>query len=288
MKFSSMHTHTSFCDGKDDMETMCRAAYEKKLYAIGFSAHAPITKKTGIKGDWLLSEDHVDEYVEQVQKAKNRWRGKLEVFLGFEVDYIKGLVSANDSDIKAVNPDYLIGSMHFIIPANGAEPFTVDGSAKEFEKGLREGFGGDAEALMHCYYDSMLEMISLGGFDILGHADIIKNNYHNETHCSIESEINRQSEIACAAAKSGLTVEVSTGGINRKKISEVYPSSAFLRMLCERNVPVIITADAHCALHIDGNYNTAIKTLIYAGYKEHVIFMGKNKEKKNWQKENIL
>jgi histidinol-phosphatase (PHP family) len=291
--FSSMHTHTIFCDGKDDIETMCRTAYEKKMFAIGFSAHAPITKKTGIQSHWHLPDEKLDEYVTEVLAAKQRWRGKMEVFLGLEIDYIKGLRSAIDSDIKAINPDYLISSIHYVVPENGAEPFTIDGPWDEFTEGLAQGFGGDAEALMHCYYDATAEMITLGGFEILGHADLIKKNCHNKNLWSRLSEINRQEEIAQAIAsaqdisKTGIIVEVNTGGLNRGKINETYPSLDFLRILYKKNIPVVITSDAHCAKDIDGNYNTAITTLKYANFNEHMLFLGKNNEKMLWKKENI-
>jgi histidinol-phosphatase (PHP family) len=279
MKFSNMHTHTIFDDGEDDVETMCRAAYEKKLCAIGFSAHAPITKKTGIESWWNLKDDLVNQYVDQVLSAKNRWKGKLEVFLGFEVDYIKGLRSAIDSDIKAINPDYLIGSTHYVIPENGTQPFTIDGSIEEFEKGVNEGFGGDVQALMHYYYNAVAEMIAIGGFEILGHADLIKKNCQDKNYWSKESEACRQREIAFCAAEAGITVEVNTGGINRGKIRDTYPSLSFLCLFREYNVPVIITADAHRAADIDGNYETAIQTLNNAGYKEHITLLKKIKEK---------
>jgi histidinol-phosphatase (PHP family) len=283
-----MHTHTLFCDGEDDVETMCRAAYEKKMYAIGFSAHAPITKKTGFKSDWNMNEERVDEYVSEVLAAKHRWHGKLPVFLGLEVDYIKGLRSAIDSDIRAINPDYLIGSVHFIIPANGAQPFTVDGPPEEFFTGLNEGFGGYAQALMNSYYDAMAEMIAIGGFEILGHADIIKKNCYDKNYWPQESEACRQREIARAAAEAGITAEVNTGGINRGKINDVYPSKSFLCFFREYNVPVTITADAHCANDIDKNYDKAVWALICADIKEHVIFTGKNNKKAVWKKEKII
>lgn len=285
--FSCMHTHTNFCDGKDDIETMCAAAYKKKLHSIGFSAHAPILKKTGIKTDWNMPDDRFDEYVEQVLAAKHRWHGKLDVFLGFEVDYIKGLRSAIDSDIKAVNPDFLISSAHFVIPANGARPFTVDGPEEELLTGIKEGFNGDAQALMHYYYDAMTEMIALGGFEILGHADIIKKNCINKKYWPQENEVCRQKEIACIAAKAGITVEVNTGGINNGKINEVYPSPVFLSFFREHHVPVIITADAHRAEHIDGNYDIAIQTLLCANFKEYGIFLGKIEGKPQWKKIKI-
>jgi histidinol-phosphatase (PHP family) len=287
-RFSSLHNHTIFCDGKDDIETMCQAAFDKHLRAIGFSAHAPITKKTGIESDWHAQDEVFGKYIEQVQAAKKRWRGKLEVLLGFEIDYIKGLRSALDRDITEVNPDYLIGSVHYLIPANGAKPFTVDGPQEEFTQGLNEGFNGDAQALMNSYYDAQLEMIALGGFEILGHADLVKKNCIGKNLWPREEEIYRQKEIALAMGKTCVIAEVNTGGINRKKINEVYPSQTFLRFFRENNVPVIITADAHCAAEIKSNYDTAVKTLLSAGFSDHVIIFRKNGKKIKYIKEKLL
>jgi histidinol-phosphatase (PHP family) len=288
LRFSSLHNHTIFCDGKDDIETMCRAAYEKKLCAVGFSAHAPITKKTGIESDWHMKDEVFGKYAEHVLAAKKRWRGKLEVLLGFEIDYIKGLRSALDKDITEVNPDFLIGSVHYLIPANGAKPFTVDGPQEEFSQGLNEGFNGDAQALMNSYYDAQLEMIALGGFEILGHADLVKKNCIGKNLWPREEEVYRQKEIARAAGNAGVIAEVNTGGINRKKINEVYPSETFLRVFCENNVPVIITADAHSAAEIKGNYNIAVKTILSAGFSDHVIIFRKNTKKIKYVKEKLL
>jgi len=282
-----MHTHTIFCDGRDDVETMCRTAYEKKLYAIGFSSHAPTEKQLGSESSWNLKEKNVNAYINEVHAAKKRWQGKLKVFLGLEADYIKNIRSPADSDITAMNLDYVIGSVHYLIPQNGGHPFTVDGSSEEFEKGINEGFNGDALSLMHSYYDSQLEMISKGGFEILGHADILKKNCNNKNYWQKEKETARQKEIAQAASRSGIVIEVNTGGINRKKIDEVYPSLSFLKYIREYNVPVIITADAHCAEHIDGNYNIALNMLKSAGIKEHFLFNGKLNGKIIWHKEKI-
>jgi len=285
--FSSMHTHTHFCDGQDDVETMCRAAYEKNLYAIGFSAHSPVFKQTGVKSDWNLKEEKLDEYVSEVLAAKKRWQGRLAVFLGLEADYIKGLRSPLDSDIKAINPDFLIGSVHYIFPDNGAQPFTVDGPPEEFENGVRDGFNGDTRKLMHCYYDAVLQMTEAGGFDILAHADLIKKNSQDKNYWDENEELDRQKEVACAVSRAQITAEVNTGGINRGKIRDVYPSIPFLHFFREHNVPIIITSDAHCAAHINGNYDVALKALIYAGFSEHMIFIGKNNEKTMWQKQKI-
>jgi len=286
--FSSMHTHTKFCDGKDDIETMCSAAYEKSLFAIGFSSHAPIDKQLGFSTDWNMKSTLAEEYASQVLVTKERWRGKLNVFLGLEVDYIKGKRSLLDGDIIKLNLDYIIGSVHYLFPENGAQSFTVDGPQEEFDKGLNEGFNGDAKKLMHAYYDAVGEMIQAGGFDIIGHADLIKRNTIGKNLWPYEEEVERQNEIASMADKAGLVFEVNTGGINRNKIQETYPSLAFLKIIKKFKVPVIITADAHCAKDIIGNYDTALNTLELADINEHLLFTGKNNKKAVWQVEKII
>ena len=292
--FSSIHTHSTFCDGKDDIETMCRTAYERNLFIIGFSAHAPIERQTGMISEWHLKDEKVEQYTAEVLAAKKRWQGKIKVFLGYEADYIKNRRSPLDKDITSLNLDYIIGSVHYLFPENGTEPFTVDGSALEFEKGLKEGFNGDRKLLMHCYYDAIAEMIKMGGFDILAHPDLLKKNCSGGNYWQQEEETERQKEIARlisglnkAAGRTEIAVEVNTGGLNRKKINEVYPSLTFLRILKDYNIPVIITADAHCAKDINGNYDIALKTLISADFQEHVLFNGKVNGISVWQKEVI-
>ena len=163
-----------------------------------------------------------------------------------------------------------------------------DISLEELEKGLNDGFNRNGEALMHCYYDAVAEMIAMGGFDILGHVDVIKKNCTNRSFWPAENEFCRQQEITNAVRGKLIAVEVNTGGINRKKINDVYPSLPFLRLLCEYDIPVIITADAHRAQDLDGNYDKALQAIINAGYKEHVLYNGKNNENTIWKKVKIL
>ena len=269
---SSLHTHTRFCDGRDDVETMCRMAHEKGLTAIGFSAHAPVAAKTGLQTDWHLPDEQLQPYINEVQAARRRWEGKLTVLLGFELDYIKGLRSALDPDIRALELDYIIGSVHYVTPPEG-EPFTVDGPPETVEQGIQSGFRGDGEAFMQAYWDAVAEMIALGGFDILGHADIIRKHNGKNRWFSMESAAYHQrlAEIAEALGRAGLAAEVNTGGLTRKYINDTYPAPPFLRLLRERKVPLLITADAHCAHDLDGHYETAWNSLLAAGFSRQEI-----------------
>ncbi|MDR0449771.1 MAG: histidinol-phosphatase, partial [Treponema sp.] len=264
MRYSCLHTHTFFCDGSDDVETYCRRAWEKGLHSLGFSAHGPIARKTGFVSSWNMAEERLPEYLDAVRKARRRWEGKLRIYLGLEADFIPGLTGPADREYREMGLDYLIGSVHFIIPPKGP-PFEIDGPWEPIERGIREGFGGDGEALVRAYWDNAAAMIAAGGFDILGHIDLVKkNNLKRIFDPQNPDYLRRGGEIARAAAKAGLVVEVNTGGMNRGTVDEPYPSPALLKIFRENSVPALISADAHRAEDLDGHYEEARQALLAA------------------------
>jgi histidinol-phosphatase (PHP family) len=295
--FSSLHTHTIFCDGKDDVETMCRAAYEKGLASVGFSSHAPVGK-TGLKTFWHMKDEKLGEYIDAVQAARLRWEGKLPVYLGLEIDYIKGLRSPLDRDIKDLNLDYAIGAVHYLTPPHG-DLFTIDGPLEELENGILDSFDGDGESMVNAYLHNVMEMVTSGGFDIVAHPDLVRKNYSSKGSSAfrekqgrwfeIENEdyMRQMDEIARAISSAGLVVEANTGGLNRGYITDTYPSLAVLRLLHKYNVPVMISADAHRADNLDGHYREARQILLDAGYTSHVLFEGRKNGKPIWTERPI-
>jgi histidinol-phosphatase (PHP family) len=248
-----------------------------------------------------MAEERLPEYLDTVRAARCRWEGKLRIYLGLEADFISGLTGPADREYREMDLDYLIGSVHFIIPPTGP-PFPVDGCWESVERGIREGFGGDGEALAQAYWDNVAAMIAAGGFDILGHADLIKKN--NRAARDLEKTaplspperifksqnpdyLRRGREIARAAAKAGLVAELNTGGINRGKIDEPYPSPAILKFFRENSVPALISADAHRAEDLDGNYGRALQELLAAGYTETVLFEGREGGRARWVREPL-
>jgi len=288
MSFSCIHTHTIFCDGRDDVETCCRRAHEKGLCSLGFSAHAPITKKTGLLSDWHLSGERLPEYIETVRAAQRRWALKLPVYLGLEVDFIDGLMGSADRDYREMNLDFIIGSVHYVVPPKG-EPFTVDGPAEEVERGIREGYGGDSMAMVQAYFDAEETMIRAGGFDLLGHPDIVKknNNAGNLFSGYDDAYRSRTAAIAALCAETGVPAEINTGGMNRGKIKDCYPSLPFLKLFREKGVPMVINADAHRADDLDGHYEDARQSLLAAGYTETLIFEGRKNGQAVWRSEKL-
>jgi histidinol-phosphatase (PHP family) len=288
ISLACIHTHTVFCDGKDDIETFCRTAYEKGLQSLGFSAHAPVFAKTGLRTAWHLPDERPGEYLDSVRSAKKRWEGRLPVYLGLEVDFIPGITGPADKDYREMGLDYIIASVHYVLPPRG-KPFTVDGPPEEVEQGIKEGFGGDPMGMVESYLDSEEAMIRTGGFDVLGHPDLVKLHNKDNKFFNPKSDfyLKRIAALSALLAEAGVPSELNTGGINRDKISECYPSVDFLKHFRSQNVPIVINADAHRAAELDGHYEDARKIMLEAGYTETVIFEGRVEGKAVWKSEKL-
>ena len=292
---SCLHTHTSFCDGNADIETMCEAAYAKGLCSIGFSSHAPIAKKTGMVTDWHMGDHKLNEYIDAVEAAKKRWKGRLAVFLGLEVDYIKGHCGPADPDIQALPLDFIIGSIHFLFSPINGKPFNMDEYPEDFCNNVLALFDNDGRALVETYYDAYNSMISAGGSDILGHIDLVKKN--NGPHHFFSSgdswyreSLAKTADLIAAcrtnAEKTGSrvpAVEVNTGAVVRGYIAEPYPSAYMLALLAGRNIPLVLNADAHAPEYLDGSYGEALQFMKDAGCAAMALFEGRQGGKALWR-----
>jgi len=293
MSLACIHTHTLFCDGSDDIETCCRAAFQKGFACLGFSAHNPILKKTGIDNGCNLPDEKLEEYISEVLAAKKRWEGKLPVYLGLEVDFIENLTGPADRDLHELGLDFIIGSVHYVLPPKG-EPFAVDDKAERIERGIREGYGGDPMGMVEAYLNAEIAMIRSGGFDLLGHPDLVKkNNFKKDGDQNmLFSEdaalyLEKTAAIAALMGEKGIPAEVNTGGISRGKTKDCYPSLAFLKLFRRHGVAMVINADAHKAEHLDGYYDEAKKSMLEAGYKESLIFEGRQNGRALWRSESL-
>ena len=107
----SYHTHTVYSDGAKSPEEMILKAIDLGLDSIGISDHAPI------KGDptnWNMKEDDLAQYFIDLKLLKEKYKDKIDVLLGLEIDYIPNIISAQSDYLQANLFDYHIGSVHFV------------------------------------------------------------------------------------------------------------------------------------------------------------------------------
>ena len=279
----NFHTHSQFCDGKNTAEEMVLAAIEKGFDLLGFSSHClhPLNPEfyKPVDSLWHLPAENIKAYTEEIRRLKEKYAGKIQLYLGFEADYFASAeygtaIPARDS-YEEFSPDYLIGAVHFINTDKGF--YTVDHKPEIVKENLirlysKQNGEIDGRAAVCDYFAAEREMLKKGDFDIIAHCDLIKLrngplNFFDPEESWYKDEIKAT---ALEIARSGVIAEINTGAIGRGIMDETYPSQYFLELLYELGVPVCINSDAHTTAMLDGAFDRAAALAKKTGYTELV------------------
>ena len=281
MKLSNYHSHFKLDDGVGELSEYAEKAINCGLEIIGVSPHAPLP----FKNEWTLTNDGLSKYLDLMKDFKASYNEQLEIYTGLEIDFIPGKITPADSDWDNFNLEYKIGSVHSIYDSVSEKDLSVDGPVSELVMLLENRFKGDIRQLIREYFSLEIQMIELGGFDILGHCDLVKKRNKNNRFFDQDEKWYREAalEMLQAASKANVIVEVNTGGLSRKATTEVYPSPWMLERCLELNIPLTISSDAHQPKHLDFYFQESIELLKSIGYGEIYFFSGRN-----WQSQPII
>jgi histidinol-phosphatase (PHP family) len=226
------HLHTTHCDGKSTPEEMIKAAISRGYESVGLSGHSYVT----FDGGFGITTP--EAYRAEVLALKEKYRGNIDILLGFEQDAFSE---------RAEGYDYIIGSAHTIM-CNGGY-ITVDYTIEKVTAGVREYFGGDWLNYVKAYYELAAEIPKRTGADIVGHFDLVTR--FNEGGRSVDEESREYKAVvyeALKAAAAGCRVfEVNSGGVRCGYRSRVYPAMFILKALRELGCSIILSSDAHDA-----------------------------------------
>ncbi len=271
MVSTNYHSHCYLDDGEGRLAEYAEQALALGLAALGFSCHAPLP----FPCDWVLSEESFVVYAQEAVALKRRYAPHLQIYLGLEIDYIRGLYGPTDPTVKARGLDYTIGSVHFLDGASSGEHIEIDGSTQKYAHCLASAFGGDIRGMVREYYTLVREMVADSTPDIVGHFDVIKKNnprgsYFSETDQWYRDEVRRALE---SVAASGSILEVNTGGLARGRTDSVYPSPWILAEAAELGIPTNINSDAHDPKKLTYFFEEARALLRQSGYRERMVLL---------------
>jgi len=206
-------------------------------------------------------------YVKEIQLIKKRYREKLQVYLGLEVDFIPGVAGRYSDILKNTDLDYFIGSIHYIDKFPGGEYWNIDTTQELFEKGLKEIFHNDIRKAVVTFWENTRNMVETDRPDIIGHMDKIKmfsknNNLFNEN----EKWYREQVELTLQTIKKHNTiVEINTRGYYKFGKDYLYPGEEIITLLTKYQIPVTISSDAHIPAEITKGLSFAAGKLINSG-----------------------
>ena len=246
---SNLHTHSTYCDGKNSPEEIVEAAIQEKMVSLGFSGHAELSFE-GCE-EWTMLPSKLAEYRKKILFLKDQYAQQIEIALGIEQDYF--------SPALKENYDYVIGSVHYIDHPSKAIP--IDINATEFCRDIQEYYGGNAVRLAEDYYSLVADVVKKTGCDIVGHFDLLTK--FNEKKCFLNEENPKYRTFALDALdvvlKQDVLIEINTGAIARGHRTTPYPASFIVQRIAEKGGRLIFNSDAHSAAQLMFGHALAIE-----------------------------
>lgn len=276
----NFHMHTHYSDGKDAPEAYVAQALKQGMKTIGFSDHSPLP----FDNPFSLPRKKLNEYVQHIRKLQSEYRGRLDIFLSLEMDYVPHM-SQNFAELKAeAGLDYVIGSVHLVGSASEDNLWFTDGpDVAMYDEGLRKFYAGNIRKGVKAFFDQTNEMIQNEVFDVIGHFDKIK--MHNQDRYFNEGESwyrNHIFETLGLIREKNLIVEINTRGIYKKRYDGLYPSGWVLNEMHRMNIPVIVSSDAHHPDELTAEFARATEALMAAGYKSRMVFQNGEWNETGW------
>ncbi len=266
------HSHSFFCDGKNSIDQMVQSAFDKGMAAIGISSHAPLK----IENPWSLKLEETDNYYKEIDQAKIKYSNKIMVFKSLEIDFIPGLTYDFDFFRKGGNLDYTIGSIHLVLSPQTNKIWFIDGEKKQCIDSLQDAFNGNVRMAIEQFYAQTREMILQQKPTIIGHLDKVMMHLTDQGIDTQSDWYLDQIEQTLNLIKlQGCIVEVNTRGIYRKKHPTTFPSPDILKQMLNREIPIVISTDAHHVDDLTAEYQSTRLNLIQMGFRHQSYFDGK-------------
>lgn len=244
------HIHTSLCNhAQGEMEDYVAAAIEKKLVEICFLDHL-ILHKEGKHSSMNLKE--LPLYFAETQRLKNKYRDKIKVKVGLEVDFDPQNIDIIENLLAQYSFDAIGSSVHFI---NGINIASRREAAKTCEK--------NDDYLIEKYFQTLYKMLDYCYFDFICHFDVIKKN-GREIPNKFKSLID---DIISKIAVKNIAVEINTGGWQHPA-NECYPSPGIIQKCIDADIPILLSSDAHKPEDVGNNFEKAIRILSSFGCRK--------------------
>ncbi|WP_302047363.1 histidinol-phosphatase HisJ, partial [Ligilactobacillus agilis] len=255
------HTHTELCPhgNHDRVEKMILKAIKLGFTDYCLTEHAPLPLNfkeqfagnlSGLKTA-ALTFNQVDEYLKLAEDMKAKFAGKINISIGFEVDYLQGFEEEIRNFLDEYGPytDQNILSVHYM-PGLKQQFYGIDYDPIEFAT----GFGPWLEmpdALYGKYFTQIKNSLlaDLGQYSPIriGHMSLIKKyqDYFGLDSNWDEENLKQIKEILDLIKEQGRQLDFNTAGLRKPYCNDFYPGKTIINLALEREIPLVFGSDAH-------------------------------------------
>ena len=259
MRYSNLHNHTVYSDGKHTMEENIQSALRMNMRSLGFSDHS----FTACDPSYCMKEEAYGPYLQEIAALKEKYADRLPIYAGLELDYY------SDTDVSIF--DYFLASVHYIIKDDFCH--AIDHSPQQQQYCIDTAFGGDVIAMAECYYSMVCQHVKKWNPTFVGHFDLITK------FSLIPEDDKRYQEIAREALKEVIKtcpyIEMNTGAISRGWRTTPYPGAYLLDTLKDAGGQVLLNADSHHIDNLTCFFDESVEILKQNGIDHICMFNGK-------------
>jgi len=292
----NLHTHTTYCDGKNPPEEMILSAISAGFDVLGFSGHS----YTSFDESYCMSREETKDYIKEIRTLADRYRDRISVFCGIEKDFFADDPAplrrngANDGfdyaigsvhavfkpfDMKKLEADGLLPPPEGIIPAADGCYVYVDWTAEAMEWAIAHLYGGGGLALAEDYFDHTAQIAAWPDVQIAGHFDLLTKFDEGRATEGKESLFDTEdsryaaaaSRAIAALADAGKIFEINTGAMSKGYRTAPYPSLPLLCEIRKAGGRIMINSDCHAAGKLDTGFDLAMELARKAGFTHRTV-----------------
>jgi len=252
------HTHTQYCPhgSGDHVEKMIERALELGIEEYHITEHTPIPERfmkllepnAKLRNYLAMPESEVDRYLKEMLALKQKYKNKIKIKVGFEVDYIPTEIIWTKDFLNEYGKhcDTGIISIHYI---EGLSDWRcVDYTDDEVTNHLIPKYGS-LEAYQRAYYDLVYESIlaDLGVYKPtrIGHLTLVdkfQKKIGMPKKAAIEESITK---LLGLAKRKNYSLDYNHAGLYKPLCGEIYPPQWIVEIAKLLEIPLIYGSDAH-------------------------------------------
>lgn len=257
MKFKELmkdgHVHTPFCPHgtSDTMEAYVEEAIRLGIKEMSFTEHFPLPDgvcEPKFQAECALLEEAVPKYLEAVEHIKEKYKGRIKINRGFEVDYLEG----RETEIEALLSQYgasiedSLLSTHFV--KYDGRFYAIDWK-DDVEKLLQKL---SIVEMYDLYFNTLIKSIDadLGKYKPkrIGHPSLV---HIYQKIWPIDYDDHGLFEIIAQKMKErDYAFDLNVAGLRRENCGEIYPTGRLFETLMRYEVPYVFGSDSHQVDHM--------------------------------------
>lgn len=253
------HTHTYLCGhASGTLPAYVEIALDRGVDEIALTDHLFLYYEDPRDRDPSLAmreEQYADHY-DAMKLVQCQYRGRINVRVSVEADWVSGAEDRLREILARYDFDFVLGGVHAI------DGWLIDapGDLAHFER-------MPLEEIYRRYFEEIRLAAESGLFDVIAHIDLPKKFGHRPPERVRPFIL----ETLDCVKESGCAVEVSSVGY-RDPVRECYPSPWIVGAMREREIPIVLSSDAHAPAEVAYDFDRLVPMLLDSGYRSIVTF----------------